>query len=405
MERDRSGASAVAVRAPLRLGEGWSLALRAAWWSRVLVLAAGVVALLIWDRSGRVPDYDPLGLTSGAAAPFAAWDSVWFLSIAQDGYTDDTRAAFFPLYPLLVRGGGWLLGSYVVAGVAISLACLTAALAALHALTRLELDAVAARWTVIGLVLSPMSFFFSAVYSEALFLALSVGCVLAARRDRWWLAGLLGALAAATRSAGVLLVVPLVLLAWTQQPRPRDVLAIALVPLGLLAFIAGLALTGHDGLAPFHAQDVWLREFAGPYLGVVDGTRAAWDGARQLLSGQREQVYFTAAGGDPFLAARWNLTLFAFLVAAIPMLWGAARRLPPAYAAYALAALALPLSYPVPPQPLMSLPRFLLVLFPLWMWWGWWLSRHPRARVPLIAASGVLMVAFGAQFATFHWIA
>ena len=87
------------------------------------------------------------------------------------------------------------------------------------------------------------------------------------------------------------------------------------------------------------------------------------------------------------------------------MLVGAFRRLPLAYGAYALAALALPLSYPVQPQPLMSLSRFELVLFPLWMWWGWWLSRHARARVPLLVASGVLMCVFAAQFATFHWVA
>jgi hypothetical protein len=387
MVRDRSGAEAAVLA------------------SRALVLAAGVLALLVWQRSGRVGDFDPAGLTGGLAAPFAAWDSVWFLSIARDGYTDDAQTAFFPLYPLLVRGGGWVLGSYVLAGVLVSLACFAAALVLLRELTRLELGGDAARWAVIGLAFAPMSFFLTAVYSESLFLALSLGTVLAARRDRWCLAGTLGALAAATRSAGVVLVVPLVLLAWAQRPRGRDAAAIALVPAGLLAYVGGLALAGHDALAPFDAQEVWFREFAGPFLGVADGAGAAWAGARQLLSGQREVVYYAQAGGDPFHVARLNLTLFAFLLAALPMLWGAVRRLPAAYGAYAVAALALPLSYPVPPQPLMSLPRFLLVLFPLWMWWGWWLARHPRARLPLLVVSGVLLAVFSAQFATFHWFA
>ena len=150
---------------------------------------------------------------------------------------------------------------------------------------------------------------------------------------------------------------------------------------------------------------MWFREWAGPFGGLKDAVVAAWDGVRQLASGQREHVYFTAAGGDPLYVARMNLMLFAFLVLAAIALAGAIRRLPLAYSAYVVAALALPLSYPVGPQPLMSLPRFELVLFPLWMWWGWWLSRHPRARLPLLVASGALMVVFAAQFATFHWVA
>ena len=169
--------------------------------------------------------------------------------------------------------------------------------------------------------------------------------------------------------------------------------------------MAVMALTGHGALAPFHVQDVWFREWAGPFGGLRDAVVAAWDGARQLLSGQREHVYFTAAGGDPFYVARMNLMLFAFLVLGVVALVGAARALPRAYPAYALAALALPLSYPVGPQPLMSLSRFELVLIPLWMWWGWWLSRHPRARRVALAASVGCLVAFSAMFATWHWVA
>ena len=79
-------------------------------------------------------------------------------------------------------------------------------------------------------------------------------------------------------------------------------------------------------------------------------------------------MYFEPAGGDPFSVAAINLLLFAFLVFAAVAVVGAFRRLPLAYGAYALAALALPLSYPVDPQPLMSLPRFIAVLFPLFIW-------------------------------------
>ena len=72
-----------------------------------------------------------------------------------------------------------------------------------------------------------------------------------------------------------------------------------LMPAGLGLYMAYLALAGGDPLMPFHAQDVWGRHFAGPYLGVWDGVKAAFAGARQLLSFQRAHVYFPAAGGSP----------------------------------------------------------------------------------------------------------
>src|SRR5664280_654331 len=170
----------------------------------------------------------------------------------------------------------------------------------------------------------------------------------------------------------------------------REALWLAVVPLGMLAFCAFLGLSGGDALAPFHAQDIWGRHFAGPYVGVWDGVRAAFEGARQLLSFQRQHVYFPTAGGSPFVAAGHNLILLA---------------LPLAYGAYVIAALALPLSYPVAAQPLMSLPRFLLVLFPLGIWLAAWLTEHPRAQRPALAGSAALLAFFTAQFATWHWVA
>jgi hypothetical protein len=56
-------------------------------------------------------------------------------------------------------------------------------------------------------------------------------------------------------------------------------------------------------------------------------------------------------------------------------------------------------------QPLMSLPRFLVALFPLNIWFAGWLATRPRARLGAIALSALLMAVFVAQFATWHWVA
>jgi hypothetical protein len=269
---------------------------------------------------------------------------------------------------------------------------------------------------------APMAFFFSAVYSESLYLALSVGVFLCARQGRWAWVAVLGALAAATRSAGVVLLLPAAML-YLYGPREdrapdllaaarwrpvyrlrRDFLWLGIVPAGLGIYMLYLALNGGDALMPFHAQAVWSRHFAGPYVGVWDGAKAAFEGARQLLSVGRH-VHFPAAGGSPDIEAGHNLMLLAFLLAAVPMIVGVLRMLPLAYGVYVIAALALPLSYPVASQPLMSLPRFLVVLFPLSIWLAAWLAAHPRARMPVLVGSGLLMALFVAQFATWHWVA
>jgi hypothetical protein len=281
----------------------------------------------------------------------------------------------------------------------------------------------AARLAVLLTAFAPMAFYLSAVYAESLFLALSVGLFWSARQGKWAAVGVLGALAAATRSAGVLLALPALILYLygpredrpPERPQARalaaryrlraDALWLALIPLGLALYMAYLALAGGDALLALHAQDVWGRHFAGPFVGVWDGIKAAFEGARQLLSLQRHHPYYPAAGGDPFIAAEHNLLLLGFLLAAIPAVIGVLRLLPAAYGAYVLVALSLPLSYPVSPQPLMSLPRFLLVLFPLSIWLGAWLAARPRARAPVLALSGLLLCVFAAQFATWHWVA
>ncbi len=420
---------------------------RALWSSRLFVLAVGVAAAAIFGLGSPHNAFDPPGVTGGfgrvgdlLAAPVARWDSAWYLVIAHAGYAPQlgaataARMAYFPLYPLLMRALALPGTPLIVGGVLVSLCAFALALYGIERLTTLELGGdgggQAARLAVLVTAFSPMAFFFSAVYTDALYMALSVGVFWCARNGRWAWVGVLGALATATRSTGMMLLVP-ALLIYLYGPRtdrlprargsvpsshllrallPRhrlraDVLWLALVPLGIVLYGAWLGLDGGEALGPFHAEANWYRHFAGPFGGAWEGLVAGVDGARQLLSFQTRHHYFPLVGGSPTIAAWHNLMELAFLLAAIPALVGVAKRLPPAYAAYVVAAMALPLSYPVRPQPLMSVPRYLVVLFPLSMWLGAWLAERPRLRRPALLASVALMGLFVAQFATWHWVA
>jgi hypothetical protein len=411
-----------AVRGSEALRAAWSVF----WTTRAVVLVVAVFAALSFGPAAgglaeeNAAKFDEPALTHALAepllSPLARWDAVWYLRIADSGYAgSDVRAAFFPLYPALVFGlaqaGGGSPGALLLAGYLVALACFLAALVLLYRLVTLELGRPLARPTLLLLSVFPAAVFFGAPYSESLFLLLAVGAFYAARTGAWAWAGVAAAGAAATRSAGILLLVPLGLLWWESRGVPgrpggrrvRDAAWLLLAPLGLAAYALFLGLAEGDALRFLDVQDAWSRELAVPLAGAWDGLGAAIDGARQLASGQRDVVYFEQAAGDPYRIAAINLMLFGALVFAVVACVGVFRRLPRAYGAWVAASLVLPLSFPVKPQPLMSLPRFLAVLFPIFMWLAVW-AEERRATGRVVAVSALGLGLFTAQFATWHWI-
>lgn len=410
--------------------------------SRILAWVAGVLAVSAFGVVTSPAGLGLPGVTSGLgavgdrlAASAVRWDASWYLLIARHGYQTggghtNARDAFFPLYPLLVSALGALGLPLAIAGILISTVGLGVALYWLQVLVELE-GASSGRWrhpdaarlAVLLVALCPMLVFFSAVYSDSLFLALSIGTFVYARRERWAAAAGLGALAAATRPTGVLLVLPLAVLylygprtdsipvarrRWSPRPRHRirrDAAWIALVPAGLVAFIGYLSLQGVDPLAPFHIETLWGHHFTGPITGFWDGARSAFRDLRRLLEGH---AHLTLFGTDPAggVNTGWqNLMPFALLLLAIPALVGVARTLPIAYAVYTLAALLVAVAEPVQARPLQSVPRYEAVLFPLFMWAGLVLARHPRWRLPVLVPSALLGALLAAEFATWHFVA
>ena len=387
--------------------------------SRLAVLLVAIFAALSFGPASgglareNADKFDEPALTHALAdpvlAPLARWDSVWYLRIADSGYGDSApRAAFFPLYPLLVRGVGTLFGgsegALLAAAFLVSLAAFLAALVLLHRLTELELGRRLARPALLLLAVFPAAVFFGAPYSESLFLLLAVAAFYAARTGRWAWAGACAGLASGTRSAGLLLVLPLALIWWQSRPRrASDGAWLLLAPAGIAAYAAWLGLVEGDALRFLDVQEAWSRELTVPLTGAWDGFVAAVDGVRQLASGSRSPVYFEEAAGDPFRIAAINVMLFATLVFAVAACVGVFRRLPRPYGVWVAASLVLPLSFPVTPQPLMSLPRFVAVLFPVFMWLA--VVCEERRVTDLVAAAfAVGLGLFTAQYASWHWI-
>ncbi|MCL2769323.1 MAG: hypothetical protein FWD42_04350, partial [Solirubrobacterales bacterium] len=206
--RARGRATGIAAERGAALADSW----RALWSSRAWVFGAGVATVLLAGFGPTRGAFDAAGITRGfgslgdvLAAPAVRWDSAWYLVIAHYGYHPELgsfsagRAAFFPLYPMAIGALARVGVPAPLGGVLISLAALWAALYGIHRLVTLELRSASreggerrevARLAVLLCAFAPMALFLSAVYSESLYLALSVGLFWCAREGRWGMAGL-----------------------------------------------------------------------------------------------------------------------------------------------------------------------------------------------------------------------
>jgi hypothetical protein len=331
-------------------------------------------------------------------------DAQWFLHIASEGYDNSQTPAFFPLFPLLVAGVGRVIGSYVVAGTLLSLAFGAVGAALLARVARAYLVERVAADSVLYLALYPISFVFTSVYSEGLFLALSVGAFYAALRQRALLAGVLAALAVATRLVGLALVVPLVVLLW---PHVRRLVAVALVVVPLALYSWYLHVHRGDWLAFVHAHEERARDT--PLLGPLAGFWRALDyaahGAAELLRHLPEQL--GAPGGYPLRDqyATWNVLHFVLLCAALWLTWYAWRRFGAAVGGYSAAMLAVVLATPIEVFPLQGLPRFLVVDFPLFLALADLTAERPRLRTTMLCSFAAVGALAAAAFAHDIWIA
>jgi len=377
-------------------------------WSRAAIWLAALLALLTLEpmRNPKAFRWDDPSVTHDLGSwvdVWARWDSVHFLRIAEHGYTH-AEVAFYPLYPALVAAVGRILGHhFVLAGVLVSLAFALAAFVLLQGVAERRLGVDGSRRTLVYLALFPTALFLQAVYSESLFLFVCLGAFVLAERGRLPEAGAVAGLAILTRPEGIALLPSLVLLARRRSWQLATVVPVAAIyPVLLWRRL-------HDPWAFAHAEGTWHRSlsWAGPFGGIWDALRAAWAGVEQVVSGSNAHVYWTAvsrADSTPLRTAALNLELFAFLVLFVFLAVVAWRRFGAPYGLFAAVSLALPLSVPSDRWPLLSLPRFGLTIFPLFLALAW-LGRNARAHAAILGSSAILLGVFVTQWALWDWVA
>ena len=339
---------------------------------------------------------------------WSRWDSSWFVEIARHGYGGpENSTPFFPLYPMLVKVAGTVLGGhYILAGIVVSLAACAVAFALLYQLGRELLDEAGACRAVLYLALFPMALFLGAVYSESLYLALALASFLLALRGRFaWAAVAIG-FAMLTRSAGLALLPAVGLLAWRSEERARALASLLLAPAIAAVWPIWLWVRFGDPLVFLDAQGLWGRELSrfGPLAGIGRGIEAAWAGVRQLIAGPGGETFWpNATDTGPMHVAAQNLQQFAYLVLFVVLGVLAWRWFGAPYGLFVFGSLALPLAAPTDDWPLLSLPRFGLAIFPIFLALAA-LGARPRVHVATIAISSFFLCLSIAQWVTFQWV-
>ena len=253
---------------------------------------------------------------------WARSDSWQYLDIAEKGYYLEPRpggygtVACFPLYPLLIRVVSTVLrGHSLVVAIMISAIAAWSASVLLYQLVESWKGAAAARIATLGLFSFPSAFFLTTVFPHSLFLALCLASFMAADRGRFLLAGIVAAVAGATRAEGFVLI-PALAAAYWQQHRfrvNREILGLVFAPMGLAAYMTYLGWRFGDPLAFVAIHEQFGRTPTNPIITLL---RPIWDHMFNVrhfltyLAGAWLIVASVARSPRPALVFGWLLFLF-----------------------------------------------------------------------------------------------
>lgn len=317
-------------------------------------------ALVVWDVLVLFLAWPLRCILTGSLTlqqSMEAWvsgDSYHYLCIARDWYLSEgsidrvVQLVFLPGYPILIRLVHLIIPNWTYAALTVSGVCFALAGTVFYRLAYLDLGETGAKHALIALCMFPGSFFFAAPMSESIFLLCCVGSLYLARNEKWFLACLLGAYAAFTRSLGITLLVPLVLemVHDRKSVHIKDCAAILLIPLGFTVYLLINRLVSgnplqfmiyqsehwHQNLGLFFNSAAYQTDYAvGTFRDNPHNFWGLW--LPNLIASFGAQILMIFAGKK--MRASWSVWFIPYYFIAIGATW------------------------------LLSAPRYLLAFFPL----------------------------------------
>lgn len=341
-------------------------------------------------------------LSGALLGPWQRFDGQHYIHIARAGYGEEVESVFPPLYPLAIRLLAAVLGSstsgYLLSAIILSNVAAVGVFVLLHQLTASLLGERAASRAILYLAIFPTSFFLLAPYSESLFILLALGSFRAAGRERFWMAGILGFLAALTRLTGWILIVPLLYGYWEQRGRPGKLFGAeglassveAMAPLlpafGFLSFTLWRWLAGLPSLGEIY-QRFWHQS---PGIPGVD-----------LFSAAATLFFGGASRANERIALSLDLGAALLLIISSYLAY---RRLGKRYGLYSLMMLFFMLLPTSEVKPLYSFSRYALAFFPTFIMLAA-AGRRPAVNRLIVYGSLLLLLYASAQFFLWGWIA
>ncbi len=328
------------------------------------------------------------------------FDGAHFLSIAYFGYKN-LQYFFFPGFPMLVREVATLLNglyiSYAISGLIVSHVAFFLALIGLSKLLLLDYKVEAVLKTFLLLFLFPTAFFFVSYYSESLFLASVVWSLYFARQKQWLIAGMLGAVATATRVIGI--IVPVLLIVeginfYEKSRKKQDMvwalISAAIASFGVMGYLYFLWTKTGD---PFHFIN---------NVGIYGEQRS---GQMVLLPQVFYRYFFKIWPATNFSYFPWVFTLVLETVTAFVLLCSTILSFAKLRITYAIY-LTLGFIIPSLSGSFSSLPRYAIVLFPMFIILALAAEKLPKQ---LQIAVGVILLAVQvigiALFTRGYWVA
>lgn len=296
-----------------------------------------------------------LGYDESAGGYIRFWlctDSQHYMDIARDWYLSDgewdrlVQLVFLPGYPVIVRLFAYLIGNELAAGLFVSALSFAGSGVMLYKLLRLDTDSASALRAVKFFALSPAAFFFAAPMSESIFILCTVSCLYLIRSGKLISGSLLGAYAAFTRSPGLILIVPILFELVHKRARPREYVALIIVPLGFAAYCLVNYTVSGDAFKFMEYQSVHWHQQLGWFFNT-----AAY---------QTENALATATDNPAFFFGLWLPNLLAQLLALVIMIL-AEKKLRASYTAYFIAYFVVTMGATW----LLSAPRYLAAMLSL----------------------------------------
>jgi Gpi18-like mannosyltransferase len=363
--------------------------------SRAIFYTVAIIAIFaIPEYTGT--DYTPREFeTHPLIDASLRWDTGWYIDIARDGYewtgAGEESVAFFPLFPMLLKAALLIIpGSFLyLFAVLLNHAIFFVALLPVWLYAHRFGGRPVAQRTLLLLCLFPTGFFFNAVYTESLFLLLSAVALLALHRLNFVLAGAIGFLASLTRPAGVLLSLPFLIQLWrtrTDDLRQMTMRGwpILLVPLGLAVYMAYLWQAFGRPLGFLEVQEAWGHVQMLPTTAIIESFR-------YLIETETRDVFYVMGAVNTLLTV-WALVM-AFIIIRSDSIGSS----------FAFGAILMPLVAGVESMPVVSMARYVLVLFPLFIPLAIW-SRSWSFQSLILAAFLPTHIMLLALFVRWYWV-